>query len=504
MPKEDIAGSSKDNGIVDRYITLDVKNFGPISRGKVDLRPLTVLIGTNGCGKSHIATLVHTIANMKMPKRSLRGVTGPSGFFDALDDEVKRLYREYKPGHAIDSNIYQLLVNIDLLKFKETMLRNFSKDENELIRIGKSGFKINMVSRTMNITYASGHYPTIQSPAITKVNCIKSRFIPENSLLIENDVAHVTIPQVEDSFNLQMILDSKLGLKYNGIIKEIKRSVYFPAERASMILGIMHRLNSEWMTEAFYPGFTHNTRVYAYSPLTDEPLILDYTDSLDGNSESSAIASPSLTNTMVSFLAWIIKIKNYKGSIFADHVDALENQMFCGKIVAEPSPTQWPKIFFKYKEKDMPLHTVASSIKSLAVFLLYVKYAAKQNELIILEEPEINLHPDNQLLLAKFIARLVNDGLHILITTHSPYFLEQLSHCVLSGMINNKKSSKILSDKESLKPDQVAVYTFTPNDGEYKIVPVITAPEVGIPQNEFTHTDDNLYEEVIHLRQADE
>ena len=134
--------------------------------------------------------------------------------------------------------------------------------------------------------------------------------------------------------------------------------------------------------------------------------------------------------------------------------------------------------------------------KRTAAFLLYVKHTARKNELIILEEPETNLHPDNQLLLARFIARLVNDGLFILVTTHSPYFLEQLSHCVLSGMIRNKKT-EIIPNAESLNPDDVAIYTFEPHDEGYQAVPVAPTTEVGIPQYEFTGTDDDLYSEIV-------
>ena len=428
-------------------------------------------MGANGCGKSHVATLVHTIVNMRMHKRAFWGVTGPSLLFNAMDSEVRRLHKEYRPGYALDSNIYQLLINIDMLKFKETMLQNFSKDEKDLIRIGKDSFEINMITRTVDATYVSGQDPTIRSPATTKVNCIKSSFIQENSLVIENEVAHVTVPRRENSFDLQMVLDSELGLKYNGMVREVEHSVYFPAERAGMTL-------------------------------VSEPLILNYIDNLGGKGWGITFALPQLANPTVGFLTWIIKIKDYEASVFADRVVVLEKQMFGGRIVAEPSSTQWPKISFQYKESDLPIHTVASSIKSLAMFLLYVEHAAKQNEIIILEEPETDLHPNNQILLARFLAQLVNSGLHVLITTHSPYFLEQLSHCVLSGMIDNEKSEKILPNNESLKPDQVAAYTFERDDGDYKIVPLVTAPEVGIPQDVFTNTDDDLYEEVMGLRQA--
>ena len=66
-------------------------------------------------------------------------------------------------------------------------------------------------------------------------------------------------------------------------------------------------------------------------------------------------------------------------------------------------------------------------VKNLALFFLYLKHMAQEGETLIVEEPEIALHPDNQLLLARLIVKLINAGLHIMVTTHSQYFLEQLS-----------------------------------------------------------------------------
>ncbi len=44
---------------------LDVKitNFGPISKGRISLRPLTILMGPNNSGKSYAAILVHSVMN---------------------------------------------------------------------------------------------------------------------------------------------------------------------------------------------------------------------------------------------------------------------------------------------------------------------------------------------------------------------------------------------------------------------------------------------------------
>ena len=50
-----------------------------------------------------------------------------------------------------------------------------------------------------------------------------------------------------------------------------------------------------------------------------------------------------------------------------------------------------------------------------------------QNTTLILDEPEVHLHPDWQVSLAEIIVLLQKEmGLHILINTHSPYFLRAI------------------------------------------------------------------------------
>ena len=51
----------------------------------------------------------------------------------------------------------------------------------------------------------------------------------------------------------------------------------------------------------------------------------------------------------------------------------------------------------------------------------------KQKDVLILDEPEIHLHPEWQLIYAETIVALQKEfDLTVLVTTHSPYFLEAM------------------------------------------------------------------------------
>lgn len=70
---------------------------------------------------------------------------------------------------------------------------------------------------------------------------------------------------------------------------------------------------------------------------------------------------------------------------------------------------------------------VASGIKNLGVFDMLVHGGHINNKtLTIIDEPEVNLHPDWQVKYAKSIALLARTGANIIVTTHSPYIIEAL------------------------------------------------------------------------------
>lgn len=81
---------------------------------------------------------------------------------------------------------------------------------------------------------------------------------------------------------------------------------------------------------------------------------------------------------------------------------------------------------------------IASGIKSLGVLDLLIRGGAiKPNALLILDEPEVNLHPKWQIDYCEIICDLVNRGVDIIVNTHSPYIIEALKHfCDRDGVEN--------------------------------------------------------------------
>lgn len=117
------------------------------------------------------------------------------------------------------------------------------------------------------------------------------------------------------------------------------------------------------------------------------------------------------------------------------------------------------------KVSPIPIYMTSSAIKSLVILDMYVRYLAQPNDILIIDEPELNLHPTNQILMAKLLAKLVNSGVKVLITTHSDYIVREFNNLIMlsadfPGKARVLKKYKY-EDNELLSPDRVRIYTAT-------------------------------------------
>lgn len=71
--------------------------------------------------------------------------------------------------------------------------------------------------------------------------------------------------------------------------------------------------------------------------------------------------------------------------------------------------------------------------------MMLEKTILKENSILVLDEPEIHLHPKWQLLYAEIIVLIQKAfNLYIVITTHSPYFLEAIELYTKKNKVDSK------------------------------------------------------------------
>ena len=110
------------------------------------------------------------------------------------------------------------------------------------------------------------------------------------------------------------------------------------------------------------------------------------------------------------------------------------------------------KDFIFNKKQDIKIKSLntATGIKSFGIIqlLLYSDILNDRN-LLIIDEPEIHLHPEWQVEYAKFIIELVKNDITVLITSHSPYMIQALRFFSEKEEITEKTSYYLTEQEES-------------------------------------------------------
>jgi hypothetical protein len=149
---------------------------------------------------------------------------------------------------------------------------------------------------------------------------------------------------------------------------------------------------------------------------------------------------------------------------YIDLAEILEKQILSGGLdfsTSEPDPRR-DILFQATPDIKLELPIVSSMVKELAPLVIYLRYLAEPKQLLIIDEPEMNLHPAAQIQIIEFLAILVNAGLHVLITTHSTFIVDHLVN--LMDAYKHRNQDKIvegflLGQKEAfISQEKVSVY----------------------------------------------
>lgn len=186
-------------------------------------------------------------------------------------------------------------------------------------------------------------------------------------------------------------------------------------------------------------------------------------------------------------------------SEFYSFAEEIENELLNGKvIITKDGDVQFSSN--KAKRKKIPIHLTASIVKTLSSLIFYLKYIATKNELIIIDEPELNLHPNNQVYLARVFARLINQGFRLIISTHSDYIIRELNNLIMASSLKRKESITINSFTYSkeyyLDYNTVGAYLFNFKNSTSRNVTVSSIPisKSGFDVETIDNTIDELNE----------
>lgn len=152
-----------------------------------------------------------------------------------------------------------------------------------------------------------------------------------------------------------------------------------------------------------------------------------------------------------------------KTSFIAREHKALLNE-FADIIGGNYEVTKNDELLYVQKKGKMKLSLDESSsaVRSLLDVGFYLRHQAERGDILMIDEPELNLHPSNQRKVARLLAKLVNIGIKVFITTHSDYIVKEINTLMLlkrdePHLLKIRQDEKYAVD-ELLEPKQIRLY----------------------------------------------
>ena len=369
---------------------LIIKNIGKLKNAEVEINGITVITGENNTGKSTVGKVLWSVFNgfYKIDEKIYNEkVSELRKIVDKLMKEngYDRITDNFKDFFGIFDRTEEKIA-VELLKnnrsYSEKEIKSIINTYKENLEIGDISNLVDEINDTLKIS----------DKEIIKV--IVSRVMNKE---FHNQMNTVVCKEKRNigKINLE-IKDRSIDLKVeNNEISDIQN--YFLINKETVYI--------------------------------DNPFILDSYDYEEENHQTH-LANNIFSENENSAISEI-KVKKKLNNIYKKL-----NSVLSGEILENKNS----KFVYRKNGEDIDLKNLSTGLKTFAIIKMLLQNGTlEESGTIILDEPEIHLHPEWQLLFAELIVLLQKEfGMHILLTTHSPYFLNAIEVFSEKYKINDK------------------------------------------------------------------
>ncbi len=443
---------------------LKVKNLGPIRQGEIDLdKRFYVFVGYNNSGKTYMSQLLWSLVDKDTRESFDRNVLEKNMSFDInipeIDgqkiaislEQIKKFYSNTNDFYKKDF-LEKLNITADFFtKFDFNILDNeqafFELQRNYGIRILYPGGQKDFYLFQKNKGEKDIHFKKIDEEQFNSFKSFQMFSHVINS--------YIDVPIKTETFKYYSTNILRYFLSDLLITKNLK-SFFLPANRS------------------FFPTFYK----YIYSVSKDEKDEIDYAIRAGKNLDSIAALSKRPYTKAMDILTESIYKLNTNGyltaqSKYPDLIEELEAIMG-GKIVVKSVEGIAP-IEFKLRMdngQELDMHVSSSTSNQLTTLYLYLKYwAIESDNFLVIDEPEENLHPENQIKLINLLMKFANrNNNKVLITTHSPLMTDAVNNHLHLGYLKSqnidiqeiieKNNLPFDTEGSALSHEDIGVYFF--------------------------------------------
>jgi hypothetical protein len=468
-------------------VKIKITRLGKIDSATLDLRPITLIIGENNTNKSWTAYSAYALLSSLSSSTRESQIT-PRVINRALLEKINRLSTE--SSHRIEK--IPTKSSFNFVFSRKEILESISKD---------------------------------LSLVINEADLAKVLSAPKE--LLKGASAKLVIPldDIAQAAKFFFMSRGKDGsLLYGDAASPIGNEDYSWDSRRFGRLFVKHGVKTMTFTFAANEWKNWGEQI--------RPLLLNFTTRILGNVSAlpaerkalvtlyKSISDEVLKQLPLPFQDFIqslhlaesiatsqdVRTPNIRSKKLSELYSNLE-RVLGGTITFEKASIGARLVFSPAKNVSLPIQAASSIVRSLTGLLVALQQFSDGRNVLVVDEPEMNAHPNAQLAMVEILCALANLGNYVIATTHSPYVIDHINNLLaageLAGKIRTQAAQKfVLKIKESfITPEMVSAYEISPQgtvsnlfDSERKRVSTTTFGNV-------SSSLENLYSDLLEMGQ---